>query len=63
MQKHWNTTVENTSKILRNMLRQLNRETIIKRSGSMEGFFSTVKRGVELLKQMTDEEFEDLLEV
>ena len=55
--------VENTCKILRNMLRRLNRETIIERSGSMEGFFSTVKKGVELLEQMTDEDFEDLLEV
>ena len=53
---------ENTTKILRNMLRQLDRETILKRSGCMEGFYSTVKRGVEVLREMTDEEFEDLLE-
>ena len=54
---------ENTTKILRNMLRKMDRETILKRSGCMEGFYSTVDRGVEVLGEMDDEEFEDLLEL
>ena len=53
---------ENTTKILRNMLRKMDCETILKRSGCMEGFYSTVDRGVEVLREMKDEEFKDLLE-
>ena len=52
----------NTTKILRNMLRKLDREATLKRSSCMEGFYSTVERGIEVVRGMTDEEFEDLLE-
>ena len=52
----------NTTKILRNMLRKLDREAILKKSSCMKGFYPTVERGVEIVGEMTDEEFEDLLE-
>ena len=53
---------ENTTKILRNMLRKMDCKAILKNSGCMKGFYSTVGRGVEVLEEMDDEEFEDLLE-
>ena len=58
----YHVEVENTTKVLRNMLRKMDRKTILKRSSCMEGFYSTVERGVEVLREMNDEEFEDLLE-
>ena len=53
----------NTTKILRNMLRKLDREAILKRSSCIEGFYSTVEREVEVVREMTDVEFDDFLEL
>ena len=54
---------ENTTKILRNLLPKMERETILNNSGCMKGFYSTPDRGVEVLSEMTDDDFEDLLEL
>ena len=54
---------ENTTKILRNMLPKMDRKTILNNKGCMTGFYSTPEQGVELLGEMNDDEFEDLLEL
>ena len=53
---------ENTMKIICSILPKMDWETILNNSGCMAGFYSTVDRGVELLGEMNDKEFEDLLE-
>ena len=54
---------ENTTKILRNMLPKMDRKTILNNSRCVAGFYSTPEQGVELLGEMNDDEFEDLLEL
>ena len=53
----------NTTKILRNMLPKMDRKTILNNSGCVAGFYSTPEQGVELLGEMNDDKFEDLLEL
>ena len=38
-------------------------KTILNNSVCMKGFYSTPDRGVEVLSEMTDDDFEDLLEL
>ena len=52
---------ENTTKILCNLLPKMDCETNLNNSGCMTGFYFTPDQGVEVLREMNNDEFEDLI--
>ena len=53
----------NVTKILRNLLgAKVDRNTLLRKSALMSGFYNSTERGLELLRCMTNEDFDEYLE-
>ena len=52
----------NVTKILRNLLPTISRSTLIQNCSLMSGFYNSQEHGLELLKGMTDEDFDEYRE-
>ena len=53
---------KNVTKILRNLLAKVDRNMLLRKSALMSGFYNSTERGLELLRCMTDDDFDEYLE-
>ena len=52
---------KNVTKILRNLLHDVDRQSLLQDSSILSGFYESNERGVEILQGMNDEEYDEYL--